>query len=202
MGTSSMRTLRKIGILGGTFDPPHVAHLIVGESALDVAGLDAVFFVPAFQSPSKTGLPGASARQRVTMTRLAVKGNPGFKCLDIEAKRKGRSYTVETLEELTAEAPGTEFVLILGADSFLDFSAWKSPERIVQLASLLVYPRNGFSLSPDLPFFRHARMMEGPSVEVSSSMIRRRVAMGKSIRYLVPDAVDRYIRLHRLYRRD
>lgn len=192
---------RKIGILGGTFDPPHVAHLMVGESAVDEAGLDAVFYVPAFQPPHKAGLPGASATQRVTMTRLAIRGNRRFKCLDIETKRKGTSYTVDTLEELTAGIPGTEFVLILGADSFIDFPAWKSPERILQLASLLVYPRNGFPLSPDLPFFRHAEMMAGPSVEVSSTLIRRRVAMGKSIRYLVPDAVDRFIRSHGLYRR-
>lgn len=196
-----MTTHRKIGILGGTFDPPHVAHLIVGESALDEAGLDEVLFVPAFQPPHKTGLPGASASQRLTMTRLAIRGNRRFKCLDIETKRRGVSYTVETLEELTAETPRAEFVLLLGADSFIDFPGWNSPGRIVQIARLLVYPRTGFSIPPDSPFLRHADMLSAPMVEVSSTMIRRRVAMGKSIRYLVPDAIHRFIHSHGLYRR-
>lgn len=194
-----MKRRTRIGILGGTFDPPHIGHLMMAEFALDAADLDHVILMPAFQPPHKA-VGGASAAQRLAMTRLAIKGNRRMLCSPLEVKRKGLSYTVDTIEALATKHPGSELYLLLGMDSFLEFSSWKSPERIVAVARLLVFPRPGWRMATDVPFARHADMMASPGVELSSSLIRRRVAAGKSIRYLVPDAVERFIRTKGLYR--
>ncbi|MBI4417890.1 MAG: nicotinate (nicotinamide) nucleotide adenylyltransferase [Ignavibacteriales bacterium] len=194
-----MKHKKNIGILGGTFDPPHVGHLIIAESVLETATLDVIIFVPAFQAPHKRRTPGATTSQRLAMTRLAIRGNKRFACLEIELRRKGTSYTVDTLETLTLTYPGSDFSLIMGADSFLEFSSWKSPERILELARIIVYPRPGMAIAPDLPFRKHAEVISAPILEVSSSLIRRRLASGKSVRYLVPDTVLRYLHRNKLY---
>lgn len=194
-----MKRKKQIGILGGTFDPPHVGHLLLAEFALDAAGLDRMIFIPTFQPPHKSPR-GATAAQRLAMTRLAIKGNRRMTCSPVEVQRGGLSYTVDTLEILAAAHPGAELYLLLGMDSFTEFPSWRFPERIVSLAHLLVFPRPGWPAAADAPFLRHADMMTSPLVEISSSMIRRRISSGKSIRYLVPDTVERYIRVKGLYR--
>lgn len=189
----------QIGIFGGSFDPPHLGHLIVAEYVRAECGLKNILFVPAGQSPHKLQGPIASASDRVAMTRRAVKGNRAFGVSDGEIRRKGISYTVDTVNALVAENPGAELFLILGADSFADFSSWKSPDSIVSMATLLVYPRIGISDLKNQKYARHAEFIPAPQIEISSSVIRRRVATGKSIRYLVPEPVERYILSHGLY---
>lgn len=195
-----MKLRSRIGILGGTFDPPHLGHLALAEFIRSEAGLTKVLFVPAGQPPNKLHGAHASAAQRLAMTRHAIRGNRNFIASDIELRRSGISYTVETLGAMKEKHPDAELFLILGADNFMDFRTWKSPGVIVSMAGLLVYPRFGFTHSIDQEFSRYAEFMKAPQIEISSSMIRRRVSAGKSIRYLVPEAVEKFILVHRLYR--
>jgi nicotinate-nucleotide adenylyltransferase len=164
--------------------------------------LKKVIFVPASQSPNKLHGSNATAGQRLAMTRLAIRGNKHFSVSDLELRRGGISYTVDTLTALSGQYAGAEFFLILGADSFMDFPTWKSPDEIVSMAGLLVYPRSGFGSMRDREFARQAEFMPAPEIEISSSIIRRRVSSGKSIRYLVTEGVEKFILSHRLYRRE
>ena len=199
----------RVGVLGGTFDPIHVGHLIVAEEARVEVGLDEVVFVPAGRPWLKHHGPRASAQHRLEMVRLAVKGNRFFRCSDQEVKRPGVSYTVDTLEELHGELPAdAELFFILGLDLLLDFPRWRSAQRILELATLVTVVRPGHEgLSSDkLPGLLagagdRVRVVEGPLVDISSTEIRRRVAAGVSIRYLVPPEVEDYIITHHLYSR-
>lgn len=191
----------QIGIFGGSFDPPHVGHLIVAEYVRGAAKLDKVILVPAFQPPHKIGNYSATAPQRVAMTRLAVRGNTALVPSDYEIRRRGISYTVDTVKEISRQYPGAELFLIMGLDSFHEFAAWKAPEEIVLEARLLVYPRPGFERPQGTRFSRHAEFISAPLVDVSSTMIRRRVSSGQSIRFLVPERVEKFIFSHRLYQR-
>ncbi len=139
---------------------------------------------------------------RLTMTRRAIKGNTSFTVSDLEARRGGISYTADTIEALAAKSPGAELFLILGSDSFMDFHTWKSPDVIVSLATLLVVPRPGTSSMKNLEYGRHAQFIKSPLIDISSSVIRRRIASKASIRYLVPEGVEQYILRHHLYSRD
>ncbi len=195
-----MKRAVRIGILGGSFDPPHFGHLILAEYIRIEAGLKKVVFVPVSQSPNKLQGSVASAAHRLAMTRQAVRGNKDFAVSELEVHKGGVSYTVDTLSALAAEYPGAELCLILGADSFMDFPTWKSPEEIVSMATLLVYPRSGITNVKDQKFARHAEFIAAPRIEISSSMIRRRVSSGKGIRYFVPEAVENFIHARRLYR--
>jgi len=190
----------QIGIFGGSFDPPHLGHLIVAESVRGAAELDKVVFVPAFQPPHKLGNYSATAAQRIAMTRLAVRGNAMFSVSEYEISRRGISYTVDTVKEFSRQYPDAELSLIMGLDSFHEFPAWKTPEEIVLTARLLVYARPGFDSSSGNPFFHHAEFVSAPLVDISSNMIRRRVSSGKGIRYLVPRPVEEFILRHKLYR--
>jgi len=185
-----------IGILGGTFDPPHVAHLVLGECARVALGLERVLFIPAGGPWMKADRAGLSAREhRLAMTALAVAGNASFAVDDRECRRAGASYTVDTLEELAADGIVRPW-LILGADAAGDLSRWKSPERVLELARVAVAPR--LEASPLPP---GAVVLDMPHLEISSTDIRRRVAKGLPIRYLVPASVEAYIWEHGLFRR-
>ncbi len=204
--------MRRIGLFGGTFDPPHVGHLVLAECARDRLRLDEVRFIPAGQPPHKPGTRLTRAPRRVAMARLAVRDNRGFAVSTIETRRGGPSFTVETLREVAAEAPRARLFLIMGADSLDEFAAWREPEAILRLATLAVAERPGATSQAR----RGARSASargragtrGASIEwlgnaeiaVSSSLVRARVRAGRSIRYLVPDTVARYIARHRLYR--
>ena len=194
-----------IGILGGTFDPPHLAHLAVAEEAREALGLSRVLFVPAGQPWQKAGRPVTPGRLRLAMVERAVAGNPGFVADPREVDRPGPSYTDETVAELAAET-GSEPWFILSAEALAGFATWRDPERILGLARICVVPRDG---SPDaaLATFRERFpgaadrliILDQPRLAISSTQIRARVRAGRSIRYLVPDAVVDLISEYALY---
>jgi nicotinate-nucleotide adenylyltransferase len=197
----SPRTPKRIGIFGGSFDPPHVGHLIVAHSALEQARLDKVVFVPAYFPPHKLGNKQTSAAARLAMAKLAVKGNSKFLVSDLEVKRKGISYTVDTLRWFKSRFENAELFFIIGGDSLSQFSTWKDPEEILNLAQLVVYPRPLQSLAEIPVALPRAQVLRGPMIEISSSDVRLKVSHGESIRYLVPDEVVRFVKKHKLYAR-
>ncbi len=196
------------GIFGGTFDPIHVAHLAVAEAALDDLGLASVTFIPAGEPPHKRDRTISPAEHRFAMVQAAVAGNPGFRVSRIEMDRDGPSYTVDTLAALAAEGGSMPLALIMSMDSYLDLPDWREPQRVLALAALVVTPRDGIAdAEPDF-LERHfpgttARvvMLAGPRLRLSASELRARAAAGRSLRYLVPDAVSAYISDHALYRK-
>jgi nicotinate-nucleotide adenylyltransferase len=185
-----------IGILGGSFDPVHHAHLIVGQVATETLGLDALCFVPAREQPFKQGRHRTSAQHRATMLSLALSGMPGFELERIELDRGGPSYTVHTLQELRKRDPAADLLLLLGADAAAELSGWHEAERIPQLARVVVFARPG-SPVPKSPLI--AQVIAVPALDISATEVRRRVSRGQSIRYWVPDVVAEYIVRHRLY---
>ncbi len=191
---------RRIGIFGGTFDPPHIGHLIIAEQAREQLQLDTVLFVPAFIPPHKIEGVSSTAAHRLALLRLAVKGNPNFKVSSIELKRKGVSYTVDTVRALREQFDASELFLIVGSDNFLDFRSWKSPDEILSLATIAVYEREGFeNAGKDAQLVRHSEFLKSTRMTVSSTNIRHRVLYGETIRYLVPESVEKYIVRHHLY---
>jgi nicotinate-nucleotide adenylyltransferase len=194
-----------IGILGGTFDPIHHGHLAIAEEARETLGLERVLFIPAATPPHKPGRPVTPAAERLAMVRLAIAGNPAFTVSDIEIVRGGASYTVDTLEALRGDGL-VEPWLIMSAETLAAFAAWRSPERILDLARLAVVPRAGHEVL-DTGWLEarfpgrggRAVFLPGPLLPISGSVVRRRAAVGRSVRYLVPDAVAAYIAQHHLY---
>ncbi len=194
------RTIRRIGIFGGSFDPPHIGHLIIAELSRLTLNLDLVVFVPAYRPPHKQGKHPATAGDRLAMTKLAVKGNRALRVSDIELKRKGVSYTVDTVKAFQRRYAKAEIYLIVGGDSLLQFHRWKNPGAIMAAASLAVFRRPG-SIHPKskVPPSKIS-WVKGPLMEVSSSDIREKIRDGKSIQYMVRDNVLAYITRRKLYR--
>lgn len=191
----------RIGLFGGTFDPPHLGHLALAEHARDRLRLDEVRFIPAGQPPHKRGERITAAAGRVAMARLAVRGNPAFTVSTIETRRGGPSFTIETLRAVAAETPGARLFLLMGADSLDDFASWREPEAILRLATLVVAGRPGAGgRRTGVPGGRRVVRLDNLVLALSSSLLRARVRAGRSVRYLVPDAVAAYIARHRLYR--
>ncbi len=189
----------RIGILGGTFNPIHTGHLIVAQDALEAARLDRVIFIPSATPPHKRLEGNVSAAHRLRMVKLAIAGDKRFAADDLEIKRGGKSYSVDTLVELRRRYRRAEFYFIIGADSLSELHRWKDARRLVKLCRFLAVARPGFAPNPArLPGLRYRRLRAHPCA-IASSDIRRRLARGQSIRYLVPDAVVRYIRTHKLY---
>ena len=191
----------KLGILGGAFNPVHIGHLIVAESVREQLKLDNVFFVPAGDPPHRTDVDRATAAARMEMAKLAVEGNTSFEASDIELKRPGRSYTIDTVSTFAAMYPRDEICLLIGSDNLAEFHTWKSPKEILAKCELIVFSRAGFP-APDAgnEYARVARRVAVPHMDISGSEIRRRVKMGRSIRYMVPKSVEEYIVHHGLYR--
>lgn len=197
----------RIGILGGTFDPVHLGHLLIAEESRSGLQLDQVLFVPAGRPWLKEGQPLTDACHRVRMVELAISSNPHFQVRRDEIDRPGLSYTVDTLEGLRSELPaGTDLYFILGLDAFEIFHRWKAPERILELCRLVVVSRPGYAVEErDRLLARHRGqddricLLPVNSVDFSSTEIRRRAAEGVSFRYQVPEAVERYILKHDLY---
>jgi nicotinate-nucleotide adenylyltransferase len=183
-------------LFGGSFDPVHLGHLVVAETAAEALGAR-VRLMPAREQPFKRAAHGATPAQRAEMLALAVAGNPRLSVEPIELELPAPSYTVRTLRALAAREPGNRFTLLLGADAARDLPAWFEVEALPALADVVVFGRPG-SPVPELPVIRRA--IEVPAVEISATQVRRRVAEGRSIRYLVPDAVREYITAHGLYR--
>jgi nicotinate-nucleotide adenylyltransferase len=189
--------LKRIGILGGSFDPIHFGHLLMAQSATEALKLDAVFFVPAFYSPFKGrhALPDAS--KRLVMVKEAIKGNKAFKLYDGEIRRGQVSYTVDTLKELKAKYPKSKFYLLMGAYNLRTFHCWKDPKGILSLVHLVILNRPGFDKNypKRWPYLK----INMPAVDISSSDIRQRLKAKRSIWYLTPKAVIRYIKRYQLY---
>lgn len=214
-----------LGILGGTFNPIHLAHLRLAEELTEALALDRVLFIPAAEPPLKaSGVIPAQAR--LEMTRLATADNPRFEVLDLELQRSGPSYTVDTLRELTRQYPGTRLWFLIGTDAIVELDQWYQPEELFELASFAVATRLGGSgaqtldssgLLEALPagivrLFRkqgealvhssgnEMRVIQFTPLRISSTDIRRRVQTQRSIRYLVPEVVSEYIQKHDLYK--
>ena len=207
-----------VGVLGGTFNPIHLAHLRLAEEMREALALERVLLIPAGDPPLKrAGV--APAAHRLEMVRRAAASNPALEVLDLEIRRAGPSYTVDTLAELGARMPGAAFWFIVGADTLPELGAWREPERLFALASFAVATRPGHPqrLRELLPAALSRAFRDGPRglvhesgnelrsipftpLVVSASDVRRRVACGASIRYLVPDRVRRYIEEKGLYR--
>ncbi|MGE0554820.1 MAG: nicotinate-nucleotide adenylyltransferase [Gemmatimonadales bacterium] len=185
-----------VGILGGSFDPIHHGHLIAARSVAETLGLDAVWFIPAGQQPFKTGQHGATASHRFAMTELAAAGERCFRVDPIEVERAGPSYTVDTVTALTERHPEIRFHLLLGADAAQLFPTWRDPDGVRARARLVVFERTGDPIPPRVA----DQTVRVPRIDISSTEIRERVRRGQAIRYLVPEAVSRYIDAHDLYR--
>jgi len=199
----------QVGILGGTFDPVHLGHLIIAEEARTSVGLNRVLFLPAGEPWLKEGLALSSAEHRVNMLRLAVEDNPHFQVSLVEVQRPGPSYTVDTLETVLAElGPATSLHFILGLDALEEFHRWKEPARILTMAGLVVVRRPGRQEFDWPAFFTRlpqaagkVRLLEAPLLGISATEIRHRAEAGASLRYQVPSKVKDYIKEHRVYLR-
>ncbi len=202
-------TRRRIGFLGGTFDPPHVGHLWLGAFAAEELELDRVLFVPAAEPPHKRGRPISRAADRLLMTRLAIQNDPAFQLCGIELERDGPSYTIDTVDDLERlYGPTTRLFLVMAADSLATIDDWREPDRLLERVEWIVGPRPGTPLPEPSALERRfganasrIHLLSGPSLDVSSSEIRRRVAGGRTIRYLVPRGVEELITDRGLYRR-
>ena len=188
----------RIGVFGGTFDPPHTGHLVVASDACQALGLDRVLWIPSAVPPHKVRTVRAPAETRLALVRAAIDGDPRFEADDLELRRAGPSYTVDTLRELAARHPGAELVLLIGADNLREIPGWREPEGILALARVAVLSRDGATVPPDSPI--PATSVAVTRVDVSATEVRRRAAAGETIRYLVPDAVRALIERGGLYR--
>lgn len=200
MPTPTMGTMsgRRIGLLGGTFDPPHVGHLVTAVEVLEQLRLDAVLLVVANDPWQKSATrPVTAAEHRLAMVRAAVDGVEGVECSDMEIRRGGPSYTVDTLEELHADEPDVEVHLILGADAAAGLATWKRHERVAELAELVVVGRRDVEVPPPAGF--RVRRVDVPRLDVSSTDLRERLRSGRSVRWLIPDGVLPVVHERRLY---
>ena len=191
----------RIGIFGGTFDPPHVGHLLLAADARDALDLNRLIFVPAASQPLKVDAPAvATARDRLEMVRLVVADDANYQVDEAEIDRKGLSYTVDTLELLSTRYPGAQLFLLLGQDALQTFGKWKNPERIRQLATLAVMQRSDQKGSRADTTAKGMVTVSTRRVDVSSTEIRQRLRTGKSIKGFVPESVERFIEARGLYR--
>jgi nicotinate-nucleotide adenylyltransferase len=195
----------KVAVFGGTFDPIHLGHLVMAEQCREQARLDEVWFVPAARPPHKQRLDVTPFDKRLEMLQLAIVGQPAFRVSEIENERPGPSYLFQTLEDLKNRQPGVELHFLIGSDSLHDLPQWREPARIVELAALLVVQRRDFPVPPEsdlLASLQSLRMqrVDMPLIDLSSRDLRCRAAEGRSLRFMVPRAVECYIETHRLYK--
>jgi nicotinate-nucleotide adenylyltransferase len=191
----------RIGLYGGTFDPIHLGHLRAAETAREGMGLDLVAFLPAAAPPHRSAPPLAAA-DRLAMARLATASHPRFEAWDAELRRPGPSYTVETVAALLSERPSDSFVLVVGADTWPEMTTWREPQRLLSMVEVAVVDRPGHTgPDPAMPFSGALGVtrVEGPALPISATTVRGLVRQGRSVRYLVPDAVADYILARRLY---
>lgn len=200
---------KRIGIMGGTFDPIHIGHLILGETAYHQFHLDRILFMPAGNPPHKRVRENrATDRQRVDMVRLAIASNPHFSLSLEEMHREGYTYTYRTLERLKDQNPDTEYYFILGADSLYTFDEWREPERILRACTILVGTRNHTSDEKldrvigelEDKFQGNIQKLESLNIDISSKMIRSWIEKGRSLAYYVPDQVIDYIQKNNIYK--
>ncbi len=196
--------MKKIGIMGGTFNPIHMGHLMLAECAREEFALDEIWFIPtgySYMKENKGDKTSPVSTERLEMAEIAVESNPYFRCLDIEVRREGNTYTYETIEELKRLYPDIEFYFIFGADCLYKIEHWKEPERIFSVCDIIAAVREDFDVSQMqdkidelcVRFDARIHFLSFREIAISSTDIRERVRLGKSIRYLVPDAVMCYI---------
>lgn len=189
----------RLGVFGGTFDPPHAGHLVVAQDVVEALSLDRLLFVPSAIPPHRSTTASAPAELRLAMTEAAVEGEDRFRVSDVEFKREGPSYTVDTLRELTRLHADAELYFLMGADQFARFDTWKEPAEVAQLARIVVMERRG-ELEERAPLsgidFETVPVLR---IDLSSTDVRARVKAGRSIRYRVPEGVRRIIEDHNLY---
>ena len=199
---------KKIGIMGGTFDPIHIGHLILGEKTYEQLGLDKIWFMPAGNPPHKRNRAGrATDEQRVAMVERAITGNSHFELSLIEMHDHGLSYTYHTLENLRKQNPDTDYYFIIGADSLYSFTTWMKPERICAACTIVVATRDHTpvkELSEEIErltqlYHGHFVRLDTMNIDISSQLLRQWHQEGKSLRYYVPDAVADYINEHHIY---
>ncbi len=199
---------QKIGIMGGTFDPIHIGHLILGEAAQQQFGLDKILYMPAGNPPHKLHRDGrATDEQRTEMVRLAIEDNPNFELSLMEMNADGYSYTYRTLERFKAEHPENEYYFIIGADSLYDFDQWKEPQRICNAGSIICATRNQTPREEFQALMEKRRkeyngnflLLDSPNLDISSNNLRKMIAEGKSVRYYIRYAVIQYIREQGIY---
>lgn len=190
--------MSKVGIFGGTFDPIHIGHLITAQSVREIRNLDKIIFIPAFISPHKSDMKTSSAEDRLNMIKLAIDGIPFFDYSDIEIKKGGVSYTIDTLKELKKIHDEMEF--IIGYDNIFTFHTWKEPDEIMKLASIIVLKRKS-SHPPQFEdkYYKKAVFVQTRGIEISATDLRERVRKGLPINFLVPPKVMEYIYDHKLY---
>ena len=199
----------RIGILGGSFNPVHLGHLILAQDALETFDLDTVLFVPCDQPPHKPAAGLAAPEHRVAMLEAALAGSLQFEACDLEIRRGGTTYSIDTVRNLIASRPNDELVFIIGSDTLAELHLWKDVRELLRLCRFVTLARPGFdlkamteknlNLEPELARDLLANVAIGHQVDISSSDIRHRAAEGMRIRYLVPDAVEMYITEHGLY---
>lgn len=200
--------MARTAVFGGSFNPVHYGHLLLADEVLDALGLDRVLFVPAAQPPHKPNAQLAPAQDRHAMVQLAIAGHPKFAVSDLELRRPGPSYTVDTLDAL--RIPREELFLIVGSETFLDLLTWRTPRRVAELAQIIVVPRAGSAFDPESAAVRKVvheicdepLIVRASSLPISASDLRRRVREGRSVAYRLPEAVAAYIQAKRLYRVD
>lgn len=199
---------KKVGIIGGTFDPIHMGHLIIAETARETYGLDEVLFIPSGLSYMKSNV--LDKKTRVTMTGIAIESNPHFALSTIEVDRDGNSYSYETIAELKKHHPNTEYYFIVGADSLFDMEKWKHPEKIFSECIVLAATRSGSTeeeFRAQMQYLTEQygadiRLIPTASLDISSTDIRKKVTEGRSIQYLVPFKVKEYIEKNNIYKED
>lgn len=198
----------KIGIMGGTFDPIHNGHLLLGEQAYQEYGLDRIWYMPSGQPPHKKDHNVTDSRIRLEMTRLAMVGREGFSCSDFEVMRSGNTYTSQTLKMLHQMYPGHTFYFIIGADSLYEIEYWHEPQKVLAQAVILAavrdYESADRSIENQIAYLKDkyradVRMLHCREIDISSAELRRMTALGESIEAFVPESVARYIQEHHLY---
>jgi nicotinate-nucleotide adenylyltransferase len=187
--------------MGGTFDPIHLGHLRAAENARETVGLDRVEFVPARVPPHRPG-PLSSPLDRYAMVCLATAAHPAFVASDRELRREGPSYTVDTVQSVLEEEPGAQVVLIVGSDTFPEMAGWRDPQQLFSLCSVAVVerPEDGSPRPAAIALPGEVTTVRGPGLAISATAVRERVRAGRSVRYLVPEAVAEYIGKKGLYR--
>ncbi len=196
----------RLGIIGGTFDPPHLAHLVMAEFAREQFELERILWVVAADPPHKQGVMMSPVEHRLAMVSLAIEKHPAFEISLVDVERPGPHYTVDMLDIIAVQQPGAEIYFLIGSDSFRDLPQWHEPHRLVEHAALGVINRPGFnadqsSLGPLVQALNHRyEIVEAPLIGISGTEIRDRVREGHTIRYLLPRSVEAYIHEHGLYR--
>lgn len=186
--------MKKIGILGGAFNPPHLGHLIIAEQVKDQLALDEIWFIPTYLSPHKDQA-GISVEDRIKMLRKSIDSNQDFSINLIEIKREGISYTIDTIKSLREEHPGHKFYFIIGADMVEYLPKWKNIDELIKLVTFVGVKRLNYQLKSPYP----VKVIDLPRIEISSSYIRNKIKQNKSIKYLVKDSVKKFIEENGLY---